>query len=270
MAFPRRLLRDGEELILDLRPHPVAIAFNVFVAVLVVVAMTLILINIPDSWDTWVRITAVALAILVILIVSVPGVIGWLTSHFVITSERVIHRSGWLSKHEKDIPLDRVQNITFSQSIFERMIGAGDLTLESAGEESDTMFKDVRNPEHVQKTIYVIREQDEQRRIRPDLGPRIASPSSPETPYAAPGSPRPGPSAAPGSGSAAPPAAHESPTVPLRPEPTPERRPSSSPRPESSYGGSVADELEKLVSLRDRGVISEAEFQAQKARLLGS
>jgi hypothetical protein len=32
----------------------------------------------------------------------------------------------------------------------------------------------------------------------------------------------------------------------------------------------VADELEKLVSLRDRGVISEAEFQAQKSRLLGS
>jgi membrane protein YdbS with pleckstrin-like domain len=254
MAFPRRLLRDGEELILDLRPHPVAIAFNVFVAVLVLVAMTLILLNIPDSWDTWVRLTTVVLAILVILIVSVPGIIGWLTSHFVITSERVIQRWGWISKHEKDIPLDRVQNITFSQSIFERMIGAGDLTLESAGEESDTMFKDVRNPEHVQKTIYVIREQDEQRRIRPDLGQRDSSSSSLASPGPGPGGP---PSAQ----------AHESPTVPLGAEPS---RAGAAQRQDSSYGGSVADELEKLVSLRDRGVISEAEFQAQKARLLGA
>jgi membrane protein YdbS with pleckstrin-like domain len=263
MAFPRRLLRDGEELVLDLRPHPVAIAFNVVVAVLVLVAMTLILVNIPDSWDTWVRVTTAVLAILVILVVSVPGIIGWLTSHFVVTSERVIQRTGWISKHEKDIPLDRVQNITFSQSIFERMIGAGDLTLESAGEESDTMFKDVRNPEHVQKTIYVIREQDEQRRIRPDLGPpgQSGPPAGAGAPPAA-AVPAAGASAAAASGAAA------TPTPPLdsahgtRPEGAAQRR--------GGYDGSVADELEKLVSLRDRGVISEAEFQAQKARLLGS
>jgi membrane protein YdbS with pleckstrin-like domain len=278
MAFPRRLLRDGEELIIDLRPHPIAIAFNVFVAVLVLVAMTLILINIPDSWATWVRITTATLAILVILVVSVPGIIGWLTSHFVITSERVIQRSGWISKHEKDIPLDRVQNITFSQSIFERMIGAGDLTLESAGEESDTMFKDVRNPEHVQKTIYVIREQDEQRRIRPDArgpdqpprpepavpdgpGSRVGmgspvEPGSPDTPTGRPNVP-----AGPPDGPTARP---EAPTIPLG------TGPASGPKPSGGYGGSVADELEKLVNLRDRGVISEAEFQEQKSRLLGS
>src|SRR5690606_41281848 len=33
---------------------------------------------------------------------------------------------------------------------------------------------------------------------------------------------------------------------------------------------SVADELEKLAALRDRGALSEAEFEAQKARLLSS
>ena len=33
--------------------------------------------------------------------------------------------------------------------------------------------------------------------------------------------------------------------------------------------GSVADELAKLAALRDSGVLTEAEFAAQKARLLG-
>lgn len=36
----------------------------------------------------------------------------------------------------------------------------------------------------------------------------------------------------------------------------------------SKVSGGVADELEKLASLRDRGVLTEAEFQAQKTTLL--
>jgi uncharacterized membrane protein YdbT with pleckstrin-like domain len=226
VGFPRRLLRDGEELILDLRPHPIAIAFNVGVAVLTIVAAILILLNIHGSGLDWLRWLTAFLAIGVILFVSLPGIIGWLTSHFVVTSERVIHRSGWISKNQKDIPLDRIQNVAFKQSVFERMIGAGDLNLESAGEESDTTFTDVRHPEHVQKTIYVVREQDEQRRMQP------APPSSPAHP------------------------ASPAPTAPAAPPP--------------SRTAPVADELAKLATLRDQGVISESEFQAQKARLLGS
>jgi uncharacterized membrane protein YdbT with pleckstrin-like domain len=225
VGFPRRLLRDGEELTLDLRPHPIAIAFNVGVGVLTIVAAILILLNIHGSGLDWLRWLTAFLAIGVILFVSLPGIIGWLTSHFVVTTERVIHRSGWISKNQKDIPLDRIQNVAFKQSVFERMIGAGDLNLESAGEESDTTFTDVRHPEHVQKTIYVAREQDEQRRVQPAATPPSAAPAMPSAATAA--------------------------SAPTGTAP-------------------VADELAKLATLRDQGVISESEFQAQKARLLGS
>jgi membrane protein YdbS with pleckstrin-like domain len=232
MGFPRRLLRDGEDLVLDLRPHPIAIAFQVFVGLLVIVALVLVLVNIPDSWASWVRWLTFILAVGVIVVVCVPGIVGWLTSHFVVTSERVVHRSGWISKHQTDIPLDRVQNIAFKQSVFERMIGAGDITLESAGEESDTTFQDVRHPEHVQKTIYDLRERDEQRRMQPLTAPvTVPTPATPPPASTAP------------SGGA---------TTQTGPPPE------------------VADELAKLAGLRDRGVISEAEFQAQKSRLLGA
>ena len=36
----------------------------------------------------------------------------------------------------------------------------------------------------------------------------------------------------------------------------------------SSSGGGVAEELTKLADLRDRGVITDAEFQAQKSKLM--
>jgi len=239
MAFPRRLLREGEDLVLDLRPHPIAIAFQVFVAILVVVAFILVETHLPGAKTSgihrFVKWLTLGVGLGVLLIVCAPGIVGWLTSHFVVTSERVIHRSGWISKHQTDIPLDRVQNIAFKQSVFERMIGAGDLTLESAGEESDTSFEDVRHPEHVQKTIYVLREQDEQRRLRPVIQ---------QPPAGAPAAPPGQASTRTESGTAT--------TVGM------------------GAGSSIADELSKLASLRDRGVISESEFQAQKARLLGS
>ena len=230
MAFPRRLLRDGEQMVLDLRPHPVAIAFNVLVIVLSVVAAILLLVYIHPgrsggSVRTWFRWIVAIAAVGVIVFFAIPGIVGWLTEHFVVTSERVISRSGWISKNQKDIPLDRIQNVAFKQSVFERMIGAGDLSLESAGDESDTTFQDVRHPESVQKTIYEAREQDEQRRTQPAQ-------------------------------------AQQAPAAPA-PASSPASEPSGSALP-------VADELAKLASLRDQGVISDAEFQAQKSRLLGS
>jgi hypothetical protein len=36
-----------------------------------------------------------------------------------------------------------------------------------------------------------------------------------------------------------------------------------------SGGGSVADELEKLTALKANGTISDADFEAAKAKLLG-
>ncbi len=212
MAFPTRLLRDGEDLVLDLRPHPIALAFPLGVTVLVLVAMGLILNYLPDSSPTWARWATVIVAVGVILVLAAPRVIRWATSHFVVTSERIIHRTGLVAKHSMDIPLDRLQNVQFGQSVFERMIGAGNLALESAGEDGMTTFDDVRHPDRVQKTIYEVREQDEQKRIRPVVQAAAAAGSS----------------------------------------------------------GSVADELAKLESLRQQGVLSDAEFQAQKARLLGS
>ena len=59
-----------------------------------------------------------------------------------------------LSKHGVEIPLERINNINFDQRIFERMIGAGDLDIESAGREGQSHFEDVRHPDGVQQEIY--------------------------------------------------------------------------------------------------------------------
>jgi uncharacterized membrane protein YdbT with pleckstrin-like domain len=78
----------------------------------------------------------------------------WQYTHFVVTHDRVIFRTGMLSKHGVEIPLERINNINFDQRIFERLIGAGDLDIESAGREGQSHFEDVRHPDGVQQEIY--------------------------------------------------------------------------------------------------------------------
>lgn len=99
-----------------------------------------------------------ALLGLVCLLVAMIGSFGrflrWRTTEFVLTSDRLVVRQGILSKAGTEIPLDRVTNISFKQTLWERMLGTGDLIVESAGESGHQFFTDVAQPSHVQNLIY--------------------------------------------------------------------------------------------------------------------
>jgi membrane protein YdbS with pleckstrin-like domain len=160
MTFPRRLLAEGEDLILDLRPHWIALAWPLAEIVLDVAGVWLILAFMPDNWPSWVRFLVVATGAALIVVSAVPKIVAWATSHFVVTTDRVIHRSGWFAKRSMEIPLENISDVRFSQGVLERLIGAGDLVLESAGEFGQETFTNIRHPEAVQKTIYEMNEEN--------------------------------------------------------------------------------------------------------------
>ena len=75
-------------------------------------------------------------------------------TYFVVTSRRVIYRSGVISKRGVEIPLERINNINFHQRLIDRIIGAGDLDIESAGKDGQSHFDFIRHPDGVQHEIY--------------------------------------------------------------------------------------------------------------------
>ena len=157
------------------------------------------------------------------LLATVVGrVLRWSTTHFVLTTERLIFRSGVVAKFGREIPLERINDVTFSQSLFERLIGAGDLLLESAGEHGQSRFDNIRDPEAVQLEIYRQMEANDRRRA----GYATTQPH--------------------------PAVADRTPTPPTRDPRTP----------------SALDDLERLANLRDRGAVTEEEFQRMKRELL--
>lgn len=153
MPYPKKLLNDYETVALDLHPHwwyfsrPVAALVGSVVAGILVWAFT------EDDVEKvliWVAIVLILVSVLWLVV----RYLKWATTNFVITSDRVIFRSGVIAKSGIEIPLERVNNVLFNQSIFERMLGAGDLLIESGGEDGQQRFSDVRHPERVQNLIH--------------------------------------------------------------------------------------------------------------------
>jgi uncharacterized membrane protein YdbT with pleckstrin-like domain len=156
VPFPRKLLTEGEEIILDLRPHLIAMLKPVFWTVVIGTITGLLYAKIGGQSDTKQVLQWVVIGIAFVLWVPLAFVpaVRWRFTLFVLTNERVITRSGVIAKHSKEIPLETINDVTFGQSIIERMIGAGDLIIESAGESGQNRFTDIRKPEGVQLEIY--------------------------------------------------------------------------------------------------------------------
>src|SRR3954447_9882141 len=205
VPFPPKLLNDGEEIVLDLRPHWATIFWPV---VLVVLALAAAIVFNLLVGGTIANISGTALVVIVAIWTFIRY-LRWRSNNFVVTTDRLVYRSGVLAKHGREIPLDRLNDISFHQSIFERMIGAGDLMIESAGEHGQQTFSDIPHPNRVQNEIY---RQVEGYKDR-DAGRRGGASMAPAPP-------------------------------------------------------SVPEQLDKLDELRQRGVISQAEFDAKKAQLL--
>ena len=165
MAFPRKLLADHETLVFDLKPHWVALVPSALWTLLFVVGagFGIALVDDPE----WVRLAIVVVALLGIFMLAVLPFLQWMYTNFVLTSDRLITRSGVISKASKEIPLERINDVAFTQSILERMLGAGDLLLESAGERGQTRISNVRNPEEVQLRIYKETEENNNRMMIP-------------------------------------------------------------------------------------------------------
>ena len=152
MPFPSRLVYDGEAVTLDLRPHWWYFSRHIATGV-----PLLLLVILTFQFSSGVRdVLKYPVAILVILWGVWLGLkyLQWLRTYFVVTDQRVLYRTGVLARHGVEIPLDRITNINFHQGIWERIIGAGDLEVQSAGEEGDTLFENVRHPDGVQHEIY--------------------------------------------------------------------------------------------------------------------
>ena len=155
MPYPKKNLNSNETIALDMHPHWWYFAQPAF-ALLGAIVIGIVVVAKTDSGETSGK--AAGTVTLVLLVGGALWLVGrylkWLTTNFVITSQRLIFRQGVFAKSVIEIPLERVNNVNFSQDFFERILGAGDLLIESGGEDGQQRFTDIRHPDKVQNLVH--------------------------------------------------------------------------------------------------------------------
>jgi uncharacterized membrane protein YdbT with pleckstrin-like domain len=168
MPYPTKLLNRNEEVALDLRPHWWYFGRQILTGIPLFVVIVLVLV-----WDSDGFVKDAAGWIVIALVVAwavwlLFKYLAWTRTYFVVTNQRVVYRTGVIARKGVEIPLERINNINFRQRALERMIGAGNLDIESAGDQGSSTFDFVRHPDGVQQEIY--RQMDRRDRHQATLG----------------------------------------------------------------------------------------------------
>ena len=244
MRYADTLLADGERIAYRARQHPLAVflAGRMGVA-LVVAALALIVI------DAWAQLSGGIHQVLglVALILAVAGLLWlgraywrWSAEDYLITNRRVLKVEGILNKRSADSSLEKINDAVLSQDLFGRLLGYGDLEIMTAAEESVDVYRmldrapdfkrAMLNQKHALETDYV-------------------RPNPPTPPLRAPVAPAVAVRAAPPD------------------QPLPAARTEAAQRP-AMTADEVTATLGRLADLKDRGAITDEEYEAKKKDLL--
>ena len=161
MGFPESVLTKDEQVVMHLHPHWKALIRPVFVLVVALAAVIAAWIFLPDKgWSTVTLYIIGGVALVLVAWLSFWPWVSWRATHYVFTNERVILREGVFSRDGRDIPLGRVNDVSFSHSLIGRMLGYGTLTIESAGERGQVVLADLPRVEQTQSALYELVEAD--------------------------------------------------------------------------------------------------------------
>ncbi|MBB4686172.1 PH domain-containing protein [Amycolatopsis jiangsuensis] len=156
MAYPDDLLSQNEHVVVHSHPHFKMLIFP-FVAFVITVAAAIWLLTLaPDAPAPWNNVAMIAIGVVALVLVVwlfLAPLVRWRTTHFIVTTDRLIAREGVLKRTGIDIPMSRINSVQFEHGLLDRVFGCGTLIVESASDEP-LKFDDIPRVEHVHTVIY--------------------------------------------------------------------------------------------------------------------
>jgi len=154
MKYPQSMLSDGEHVLQGFRPHWKSLVIPIAWSVLVVIGLVLT----PRLPSGLPRNAVYVIIVLGWIVVALVPAMRWWFTQFVLTNERLVLRKGIVARSGVEIPLEVINDVIFSQTVFERLLGFGDLIIESAGEMGQSRFSNIPKPDAFQAELYQARE----------------------------------------------------------------------------------------------------------------
>ncbi len=145
MRFPSSSLAKDEIVVFDVHHHPFVLARPAAPALAYLVVWLILLVKVGFFRVGWVVLAGLCILVLLLLYWA-WRIAVWTHVNFVLTDRRLIYQSGVLTRHSREIPLSRINDITCYQMVLGRILGMGDLVIESASETGKIPFFDLPGP----------------------------------------------------------------------------------------------------------------------------
>ena len=150
MAISKRLLNEGETVVVDTRTHVKALIFPIFMLVLLLAVGTWVQTQVDEdllSKGVWVLVAAG-----IVWFVLRPLII-WATASYTFTNRRLITRSGVIVRRGHDMPLARISDIAYEFGPIDRLLGCGTLLISDASTHGTVKLHDIPRVEEVQRQV---------------------------------------------------------------------------------------------------------------------
>lgn len=158
MAISSKLLNEGERVVVSTRTHAKALLGPVLLLLLTAFLVAFVGSQVNDWFqDDTARTVAGALlgavAAAVVLWWVLRPFVRWFTTTYTFTNRRLIHRTGFIAKEGRTIPLNRVSGVDFEIGVVDRLFGCGTLVVTDASEHGRVELRDVPRVEQVQMKV---------------------------------------------------------------------------------------------------------------------
>ena len=172
MPYPEKLLNDDEEVVEHLHPHWLTLVPAVLAFLVICALSGLGIAFLPDEQSSPTAHEMLLLAIVVVALVlltwlTLAPVVRWRSTHYVITTRRVLIRHGVFKHVGRDITLGRISDVAYEQTLSDRLLRSGTLHIESAGENGQETLVNIPGANDVQQTLNRLIEADSNRREYP-------------------------------------------------------------------------------------------------------
>jgi uncharacterized membrane protein YdbT with pleckstrin-like domain len=153
VVVSRKLLNDGEHVILSTRTHVKALLLPA-VVLIIVAGLAGYLSSLPDGEhaSTW-RWVIWGIAAVLIIWFTVAPFLSWLLTTYTFTSRRLITRTGVFTRRGHDIPLNRISDISYEKCLIDGVFGCGTLVVSDASELGRVELRDIPHVEQAQLTV---------------------------------------------------------------------------------------------------------------------
>jgi membrane protein YdbS with pleckstrin-like domain len=150
VAISRKLLNEGETVVVDTRTHVKALILPILMLVVLLAIGTWVQTQVDQGLvdkGVWILV-----AIGVVWFVLRPLII-WATATYTFTDRRLITRSGVIVRRGHDMPLARISDIAYEFGPIDRLLGCGTLLISDASTHGTVKLHDIPRVEEVQRQV---------------------------------------------------------------------------------------------------------------------